>query len=92
MYITVHLRSDIVSDMERETPRHNDTAELQTLLTEMGAELLPLHPGVDDPELGAQFFIEVPDEQSADDITMRLMDSPAVEAVYAKPPEEPPST
>jgi hypothetical protein len=92
MYITVHLRADIVPDLRRHSPRHRATNELIKTLAQMGLRLQPLHVGVDDQELARQFFIDAPDTESADDIVERLTQSDAVDAVYSKPPAEPPST
>jgi hypothetical protein len=91
MFVTVYLRPDIARDMERKTPRHGETGELKQTLAELGLELLPMHEGVEDEELRRQFFIELADDDAAEDVTRRLLRSDAVEAAYTKPHDEPPS-
>ena len=47
-------------------------------------ELVPMHPGVRDAELGTYFKAQVPDAQAAD-ILQELQHTSGVEAAYSKP-------
>lgn len=91
MYITVQLCEGLAQDLTRRQPRLADTRRLREVLSELQVTLQPLHPGVDDPELGRQFYVSVPHEQQAEEIAERLRQSGVVEAAYVKPPDAAPS-
>ncbi len=74
MRITVHLTPAAPADLG----------------AELGVALVPLHPGVADPDLAGQFTADVPDAAAAD-VCARLLDHPAVVAAYPKPADGPPS-
>jgi len=61
-----------------------------TLEEEFGVTLQPLHPGVQDPTLGAYYHM-IADEAVALEVITRLRASSRIEAVYVKPAAEAPS-
>ena len=64
------------------------SSEVLAALDELGAALEPVHPGVTEPFLMADFFVEVPDAESADRVISRLLECEAVDGAYLKPPDE----
>ncbi len=63
-------------------------ASLRQLTDELGLSLEPLHPGVEDPDLGSYFSAEV-EEAAVTDLLDRLRSHQAIEGAYTKPPDEP---
>lgn len=90
MQITVHLHSDIARELAERSPPTTTTAELRQVLTQYHLTLQPLHPGTDDPDLRAQFAIEVPDQATAEQVLPQLLQLKATEAAYLKPRDEMP--
>ena len=74
MQVTVVLRPDAAQEVERAA-------------AEMGVELVPTHPGVDDPVLATYFQAEVPDMDTAARVVERLRRCAAVDTAYLKPPD-----
>lgn len=85
MQITVHVRRDV-----GKTPGQRDHSpvadEVAQAAYELGVELKPMHPGVDDPGLAQLYTVEVPDTATAETVIKRLRRCAAVEAAYLKPP------
>jgi hypothetical protein len=91
MFVILHIRQDVVREIASGTAHSRDAAALHVLLGELGLTLEPLHPGATDPELASQFFVTVPDERTAAEVSRRLGIQGAVEAAYLKPPDAAPS-
>lgn len=66
---------------------HSEADELARRLQARGLSLKPMHPGVDDPQLASYFLLEVPEEDTAEEVMRELLQLPAVEAAYIKPPD-----
>lgn len=63
---------------------------VRRVLTELGGELRPQHPAVDDAELSAWYVGEVPADAVDDEVLERLRAIGGVDAAYVKPAEEAP--
>jgi hypothetical protein len=87
MQITVHLRPDIARNLAERSPPTSETKELRQILSGFGLTLTPLHPGTDDPELQTQFWIQVDDQATADQVIEQLLSLKATQAAYLKPPD-----
>lgn len=87
MQITVHLRPDIARHLAERSPPTGESKELRQTLSRFGLTLMPLHPGTDDPELKTQYWIQVPDETTADQVIEQLLALKATQAAYLKPPD-----
>ncbi|MBS1809723.1 MAG: hypothetical protein JST84_16295 [Acidobacteria bacterium] len=90
MQITVHLRSDAARGLAERSPPSTEINELRQILSRLGITLRPLHPESTDPELRTQFWIDAPDQATADQIIQQLQPLRAVQAAYSKPPDEMP--
>ncbi len=66
------------------------SAEILAVVTELGLELKPVHPGTADPLLTRYFVIEVEDSTTAGRALARLQGCEGIEAAYVKPPDAPP--
>jgi len=91
IYVTVQTREDIAQDLVKDQPELPDTKKLRAVLSELGLYVQPLHPGTEDPELSTQFFVSVPNEELAVEVSRRLRESKVIEAAYVKRPGAPPS-
>ncbi len=91
MYVTIHLRPDVARNLQRARPPLPATAELRGVIRELGLELQPLHPDVEDSVLSSQFFVSAPTQEEGAEIAGRLEKLAAVEAAYVKPPDALPS-
>jgi hypothetical protein len=87
MQITVHLRPDIARNLAERSPPANETKELTQILSQFDLTLAPLHPGTDDPELTTQYWLQVPDQATADQVIEQLLSLKATQAAYLKPPD-----
>lgn len=57
---------------------------------ELGFELRPMHPGIDDPELATYFTADAGDDRAtAEEAAARLNDLDVVEGAYVSPASEP---
>jgi hypothetical protein len=74
--------------------RVSEVPEVSTLrerLAELGATLDPTHEGVDDPSLALFFTVDLPDDEELLERVLEILhESPAVDAAYVKPADEPP--
>jgi hypothetical protein len=65
-------------------------ADVQAAEGELGVSLTPMYPGQSHPTLLPFYFIDVPDQATAEKVIARLNQSSAVEAAYLQPDAEPP--
>lgn len=91
MRITVLLSDEATTGML--SARDAGTAQepaaaIVEALAQLGHRLVQVHPGVDDPALRTQFFIEVPDSAAAEAVISSLGTNPHVRGAYVKPAEE----
>ena len=61
---------------------------LLSSLAQLGVDLQPTHPDIDEPLLLPYFQVEVPDEGTAQKVLEQLKKSVEVEAAYVKPADE----
>ena len=71
-------------------PGSAGTADLQAAVGELGVSLTPMYPGQNHPTLVPYFYVDVPDQATADRVIARLNRATAVEAAYQQPDAEPP--
>lgn len=62
--------------------------DLQSVEQELGVSLTPMYPGQTHPTLLPYYFIDVPDQATADKVVTRLSQSAVVEAAYSQPNAE----
>jgi hypothetical protein len=86
MYVTVRLRPDAAAAGNSSGLPADLAAEAEGL----GLRILPMHPGVDDEQLGRYFYAELDDPDRAEEVATRLGRIPSVDGAYVKPPEGPP--
>ena len=61
--------------------------ELRRIVRSAGESIRPLHAGSADASLASYFVIEVRDAARVDTLIPLLLQSPLVDAAYAKPPD-----
>jgi hypothetical protein len=61
---------------------------LHTLEDELGISLTPMYPGQSHPSLAPFYFIDVPDQITAESVIARLTQSASVDAAYMQPDAE----
>jgi hypothetical protein len=87
--ISVQVRPDTVPALCGSESASAEVEDLREGLEELGVELQPLHPNVDDPQLALHFTVEVPDdEELAASVLAALRESAVVDAAFVKPPDE----
>lgn len=59
--------------------------ELRRVVRSVGASIRPLHPGSADVSLASYFVVDVRDAAHVDTLIPLLLQSPLVDAAYAKP-------
>jgi hypothetical protein len=84
MRITMQVEPGIAKALHAETAAGD--AGIRELVRRAGGTLIPMHPGVSDPELQRFFVVEVPDPR-VPELLDQLRQQPAVQAAYVKPPE-----
>lgn len=89
MYVTVRVRPDVVAALRDRRLARPDIRDALRTIDELDLSLEPMHPGIDDPQLASYFQVDVPDQRTADRVAAKLRTSPAIEAAYVKPREEP---
>jgi hypothetical protein len=87
--ITVQIRLDVSLAVQGKREPNSASNELMRAIKELGINFAPLHPSSEDPSLARYFRIEVPTEEEAQRVIMRLKAVQGVEAAYIKPPDEP---
>lgn len=63
-------------------------ADLQAAQSELGVSLTPMYPGQSHPTLAPFYFVDVPDQETAEKVIARLTQSALVEAAYVQPDAE----
>lgn len=87
MQITVHVRGDAPTTRDIRPSPSPVANEVAQAAKELGVELEPMHPGVEDSSLAQFYTVEVPDTATAEKVIKRLRSCAAVEAAYLKPPD-----
>lgn len=90
LHVIVQVSEDVAQTLHQRGPPTTGSQELLKIAEELGVELEPLHPGVEDLSLARYFVVEAPDPATAQLVVAHLQGSNAVEAAYLKPPGEPP--
>jgi hypothetical protein len=85
--ITVQVSKDVALALQGRAPHTAAADDVLQRVRAHGLPLVPMHPGVEDPRLGTYFVVEVTDREIADQVLDELLQSPAVEAAYIKPPD-----
>ena len=88
-YVTVQVQPEAADDLQRGEAT-DASQELFEVTRELGVELAPMHPGVEDPELATYYRVEAPDDETAARVVDRLQGLKAVGAAYVKPRDAPP--
>jgi hypothetical protein len=89
MYVVVQIRRSLLEDSSH-SPSGLLPADLQQEISRLGVNLVPMHPGTTDPTLASYFYVETPDQPTAERVIAQLQKHNAVEAAFLKPPEGPP--
>ena len=89
MEIIVQLAPDAITSLVEPKPPSHQTP-IEQILQSLGARLVPLHPGTDDPSLNRYFTVNLPDTTRAEELVRQLRTLTGVEAAYAKPAGKPP--
>jgi len=76
-----------VADALRDGTATGAAAAIRDAATAAGVELVPQHPGVEDPVLSRWFGAPVADPEVAEGLAERLRELDGVEAAYVKPGE-----
>ena len=90
MQITVVLRPDAAAELRAPAPAQGAARTLLDDARDLGVELRPTHPGVDDASLQPFYHVEVNDPDAVERVLDRLRASAAVDAAYVKPAEAAP--
>ena len=91
MQISGLVHNEAVPALHDEASEAPDVAELRARLDQLGVSLAATHPGSDEPSLAPFFTVELPDDaELLARVLEILQESPAVEAAYVKPADEPP--
>jgi hypothetical protein len=85
MEITLQLKPNVARALTNREPLTEDSDELLKTAAELHLSLVPLHPGVEDPQLTTYFTAEVADHAQVQEVISRLRQCHAVEAAYVKP-------
>ena len=87
MQIIIQVSINVARALLQQTVATVDSKKIHRITKELGIDMKPLHPGVEDPLLAGYFFADVPDADTAR-VVARLQKSSSVEAAYLKPPDE----
>lgn len=90
MDISLEVSTEAAQALHHLAPENSASVALQTIAKQLGVTIQPMHPGIDDPELIRNFYIEAATEEEADSIVDTFLECPAVEGAYIKPEGEPP--
>jgi len=85
--ITVQVPEAVALALQGRAPRTPTSDDVVRRIAAHGLSLVPMHPGVDDARLATYFVVEVADRETADRVVNELLQSPAVEGAYIKPPD-----
>jgi hypothetical protein len=94
MRVVVVLQAETAQEMQ--SPMRGGSNEdlstgatdLQSLEDELGINLTPMYPGQSHPSLAPFYFIDVPDQSTAESVISRLKQSASVDAAYVQPEAE----
>jgi hypothetical protein len=87
MYLTIRLRADAHASAGETAGL---PADLAAEAEDLGVEILPMHPGTVDPQLGRYFYVDINDPIRVGHVAERLGRIPSVDGAFIKPPEGPP--
>lgn len=90
MRIIIYVKPDVAGLLHKRGRATKASHELKQTAQELGVELEPMHPDVDDPNLQAYFMVEVPSYEQAQEVISTLQNLSAVDGAYIKPAEEAP--
>ena len=79
---------DVARAIHQRGPATNESEELSRVVETLGATLMPMHPGMEDPSLMSYFIVEVTDPEATQQAIDRLRQLKVVEAAYLKPLDE----
>jgi hypothetical protein len=88
MYVVVQVSPASLAENSHGSPVLPEN--LQQEISHLGIHLTPMHPGVKDPTLASYFYVETPDQPTAEHVIVQLQNHNAIEAAFLKPPEGPP--
>lgn len=93
MQLTVKLAPSVAEALRSGTRAAStplpDIAELQQTIRELGIELRPMYPEIDDPELSTWFTVQAPRERPITEVRNRLLSAPGVEGAFEPASPEP---
>ena len=85
MKLTLQLKPEAALELHKNQHDTELTQALLKLATELGLQLEPMHPGVEDEELASYFQVPVENADAAKRVADQLRDLEAVDAAYLKP-------
>lgn len=88
MQVLIQVSADAVNALRHRSPPGKNYPLLLRRIESFGLSLEPLHAGTDDPALKSYFFVEVPDNVTAQMVIDDILHLEAVKAAYTKPPDE----
>jgi hypothetical protein len=89
MEIVVRLRPETARGLQGGSPDDVAVARLTAVLSEVGAELTPQHPGIVDPTLQSYYTVTGLSDEDAHRVAAALRELDEVEAAYEQPPPSP---
>ncbi len=90
MILTVQMTPAVARDLATGHAALAQSRRLHSIVSELGLQLKPLHPGTTDPDLATRFYVNAPDQHTAEEARRRIEESGVVEGVYVKPPDAAP--
>lgn len=87
MQLIVKLKDSAKAAHATRAPARPVPDDVQHIAVSSGESIRPLHPGTADAALATYFVIDVRDPAQVDTLIRRLLQSPLVDAAYAKPPD-----
>ncbi len=90
MFVTLRVVPEVARALHGRCAPTPESASVVEAVAEFGVRLVPIHPGIDDPELMRYFAVEVPAQALAERVVTRLRQIAVVDAAYVKPPDQPP--
>jgi hypothetical protein len=87
MRVTVQLDPQLARQLSASGRRKPQRVQLDKLLKNLAVKLVPLHPGVEDEQLGSYFAVDVASPDAAANVVKHLRPISGVRAAFVKPPE-----
>ena len=87
MFLILQCETPLGKELVQVRPKSQPARAVLGLAKKMGVTVMPLHPGIDDPEMANQFFVEVPDWEKGQRLCNELLRIDQVTAAYVKPPD-----